>query len=230
MKNIIAFFLLFAATQFSLAQKKIYLDSLNRQISEAEFRKMSEPIEDYVINETNVVNGETVISSRIPDHKTLLMIYAEVAKANDNVKAKVGTPFPKTNLNSTDGESFNIESLAGKIVVMNFWFVECAPCIKEMPELNKLVAEFSANKNVVFLAPSLSAKQKIIDFLKKREFNYRTTYGAHPLLQNELALVSYPTHFIVNTKGLISYITTESTDHTISDLRLKINELLKNSN
>ena len=42
-----------------------------------------------------------------------------------------------------------------KVVVINLWFTSCAPCIEEMPELNKLVKEYENNDAVLFLALAL---------------------------------------------------------------------------
>jgi peroxiredoxin len=228
MKNFIIILLLLSTVQFSFAQKTVYLDSLNHNISESEFQKLSEPIKDYVINETSVVNGETITTHRIPDHKTLTMIYSEIAKYNNVVKAKVGTPFPVTEMHTLDGSSFNIKAYSNRIVVMNFWFVGCAPCIEEMPALNKLVKEFSNNTDVVFIAPSLSTKQQLEEFIKKREFNYKLTHNASDLLQKELNVISYPTQMIVDKKGIISFVETNQQGEKVTQiLSSKINELLK---
>ena len=37
------------------------------------------------------------------------------------------------------GKRLTLAELQGKVVVINFWFIGCAPCISEMPALNKLV-------------------------------------------------------------------------------------------
>lgn len=50
-----------------------------------------------------------------------------------------------------DDKTYGEKELSGKIVVMNFWYSKCLPCIKEIPELNKIVAEYKDNKNIVFL-------------------------------------------------------------------------------
>ena len=38
----------------------------------------------------------------------------------------------------------------GKIVVMNCWYITCSMCVKEMPELNKLVKKYKNNPNLTF--------------------------------------------------------------------------------
>jgi thiol-disulfide isomerase/thioredoxin len=41
----------------------------------------------------------------------------------------------------TSGNGYRYEELNGKWLVVNYWATWCAPCIKEIPELNKLAEE-----------------------------------------------------------------------------------------
>ena len=61
---------------------------------------------------------------------------------------------PAFSLTSLEGEKFELAALRGKVVVLNFWFTGCAPCVAEFGELNSLVHKFK-NKGVVFIAPTL---------------------------------------------------------------------------
>jgi len=48
-------------------------------------------------------------------------------------------------------KTYSLSSLKGKIFVINFWFLECKPCVIEIPELNKIV-EKHKSEEVLFLA------------------------------------------------------------------------------
>lgn len=73
-------------------------------------------------------------------------------------------------LNTADGGTVNFhETLAKGPVVMNFWATWCKPCLKEMPHLNKMAAEYDGritflavntdnSKSVAKVAPVLKAK------------------------------------------------------------------------
>ncbi len=39
--------------------------------------------------------------------------------------------FPKFSFAGANGVARSTESLAGKVVVLNFWFTTCPPCIEE---------------------------------------------------------------------------------------------------
>ncbi|MGK0324190.1 MAG: thiol-disulfide isomerase/thioredoxin, partial [Psychroserpens sp.] len=63
-------------------------------------------------------------------------------------------------LEDIEGNSHTLESLKGKVVVINFWFINCKPCVAEIPDLNKLKAKFN-NKDAVFVAIALDSKPSL---------------------------------------------------------------------
>ena len=47
----------------------------------------------------------------------------------------------KADFVDADGNGYSLANLHGKYVFVNYWATWCAPCIKEIPELNKLNKE-----------------------------------------------------------------------------------------
>jgi len=73
-----------------------------------------------------------------------------------------------------------------------------------MPLLNNLVAAYK-DTNVIFIAPALSSKESIERFLKKYKFDYQIVpdqeeYAARLKVEN------FPTHIIVDKKGIIRQV------------------------
>lgn len=50
----------------------------------------------------------------------------------------IGKPAPDFSLPLRNGQTLSLESLRGKVVVLNFWATWCPPCIEEIPALNRL--------------------------------------------------------------------------------------------
>ena len=50
-------------------------------------------------------------------------------------------PAPEFRWRGPDGAETSLAAFAGKVVVMNLWATWCAPCIKELPSLQRLQAK-----------------------------------------------------------------------------------------
>ena len=68
-----------------------------------------------------------------------------------------------------DGRGFDIELFAGEKVFVNFWATWCAPCIREIPSINRAAAELE-EEGYTFLFVSDEDPETINDFLLEREF------------------------------------------------------------
>jgi len=96
-----------------------------------------------------------------------------------------------------DGKTIKLSDLKGKVVVLNFWFTKCGPCVNEMPSLNALVKDFKKNKNVVFLAITFNKKAIVDDFLFDGKFDYTIAPNANDVI-TMYGVQSYPTSIVIN--------------------------------
>ena len=109
------------------------------------------------------------------------------------------------NFKATDinGQVVELKKLKGKIVVLNFWFIKCPPCRKEIPELNRIISDFS-NDSIEFISIATDSDNSIKEFLKEHEFNYRHISGENIL--KDFNNYSYPTNIVLDTNGEIVYL------------------------
>ncbi|MEJ6791221.1 MAG: TlpA disulfide reductase family protein [Lacinutrix sp.] len=138
-------------------------------------------------------NGKikSVVFKKRDDYPTLI---EENPEASYTVGEKA-LDFIVTDLN---GKTIKLSELKGKVVVLNFWFTKCGPCVQEMPALNALVKEYK-NKDVVFLALTFNKKGVVENFLYETDFNY--TIASNVI--NMYGIQSYPTSIVINKKGKI---------------------------
>jgi len=79
----------------------------------------------------------------------------------------VDRELPDFNLQGADGKVYQPESLIGKTWLINFWAVWCAPCLDELPSLNKTWAQLE-DENVGMLAINIGEDaDKIEQFLNE---------------------------------------------------------------
>lgn len=115
---------------------------------------------------------------------------------------------PNFSAKDLNGKKIDLEKLKGKIVVLNFWYLGCVPCLTEIPRLNKLV-EVYKDKDVVFIAFTEDTAKKLKPFLKKHPFEYRIIpdslklIGQYGVRIGNESLMLYPTHILIDQEGKI---------------------------
>lgn len=102
------------------------------------------------------------------------------------------------------GNKFTLKELAGKVVVLNFWFINCPPCRMEIPQLNELVANYQNNPDVVFIAIALDEKYEIQEFLKTNPFRYNIIDRGR-YIASKYTINLYPTHVVLDKEGKVVF-------------------------
>jgi len=163
--------------------------SQNRHFEDYEFHEM--PIN------TNRANIDSILKASFKDF-------------SDYVK---DCNFPDFKVTTINGDTIELSKLKGKVVVINFWFVECPPCIAELHGLNKLVDTFKT-KDVVFIAMSKSTKRNIItSFLPNNTFKFQIvpnpdTIGNKKIFEDKFKLsFGWPMTYVLDKKGKVKFVT-----------------------
>lgn len=89
------------------------------------------------------------------------------------IPAPTPRPAPAFSLKTPTGETVTLESLKGKVVLVDFWATWCKPCIAAMPGLQKL-HEKLGSKNVAVLGIAIDEEgtAKVDPFLKRSKTKY----------------------------------------------------------
>jgi carboxyl-terminal processing protease len=120
--------------------------------------------------------------------------------SSESAPGSTATDFSGT---SFDGSSVQLSKLKGKVVVLNFWFAGCVPCVQEIPDLNGLVKKY-AGKDVEFLAVTYDEKSLVSEFLKKYPFDYKIVADAQSVVDT-YRINSFPTHIVLDKEGKILF-------------------------
>lgn len=116
---------------------------------------------------------------------------------------EAGDPFPFETVTDLNGNMITPADLKGKVVVINYWFTGCKPCIMEIPELNEIVKTFE-NQNVVFLAFANEIEPKVNAFIENKPFHYNIIPNQMTATLNK-GITIFPTHIFVNEQGIIEH-------------------------
>jgi len=110
---------------------------------------------------------------------------------------------PSFSVKTLKDEKIKSKDLEGKIVVINLWFIDCLPCIKELPALNRLVREYAKHKDVMFLSMTWESKERIEkDFFSKYKLDFKVVPDAMKVI-DLFGKPGYPATFVVGRDGHI---------------------------
>lgn len=100
----------------------------------------------------------------------------KVKKESADAFAKIqkllpGKPSPKFNYPDTTGKMVSLDDLKGKLVYIDVWATWCGPCIREIPSLKQLEADYH-DKDIEFVSMSIDPqadKEKWLNMVKEKD-------------------------------------------------------------
>ncbi|WP_353779672.1 redoxin family protein [Winogradskyella sp. 3972H.M.0a.05] len=136
---------------------------------------------------------------------------------------------PNWNLeNLRTNETVSLDQFKGKVVVLDFWATWCAPCLRSMPEMNKLSNEFN-NDLVSFIGITYNEKGDALEHINNKGYDYIFLSGNKSIGKNYgLDTIGIPTVYVIDQNGkVVEFESGYQGTKGINRLRKTIQMLLK---
>jgi thiol-disulfide isomerase/thioredoxin len=135
-----------------------------------------------------------------------------------------GSAFPDLVLHTITDQRVRVPSEDSMVIVINWWAIWCAPCIEEIPCLNKLVDEFKGD-NVRFVAIATNDLAEVRQFISRKDFGYE-----HVVADNTMIAIlgkSYPRNIIIDERGKIVFDEVGGTPDICESLKWALDPLVQ---
>lgn len=144
--------------------------------------------------------------------------------------AKIDRPAPAFELRGMDGQPIRLEDYRGKIVLVNFWYSECAPCQEETPALQQAYQQLApeglviVGVNVRTNEPNGAAgDQAVRTFIERYGVSYPIGYDDQGKAGRDYQVLPLPSSFFIDQSGIIRYASYSTV--TAEDVGRVFNEL-----
>jgi thiol-disulfide isomerase/thioredoxin len=137
---------------------------------------------------------------------------AQVDEAAETVQPRLGEfipvspaePAPAFSFFDLDGNSVSLSDFAGKLVVVNLWATWCAPCLREMPSLERLPQHLDRKIVVLAISEDRGGSKVVEPFVEKLGLKSVKVYldpksGA----ERAFKIQGLPTSFVIDRDGKI---------------------------
>jgi peroxiredoxin len=126
-----------------------------------------------------------------------------------------------------DGSSFALSAQTGKVVLIDFWDVRCAPCRREMPNLRAIFRDHKG-KGLEIIGISLDTDRKLLDaYLKEAGLGWKIACSLQGWSDSTAKLYrisATPSTWLIDRHGVVRYC-----DVRGAELRHAVEELLGES-
>jgi peroxiredoxin len=103
-----------------------------------------------------------------------------------------------------NGRSTRLAELRGQVIVLNFWATWCAPCVVEMPSLERLHRSVK-DKGVVVVAISVDEDAQAYEsFVRENGLTFATSRDPEQKISALYGTYKFPETFIIDRQGRIA--------------------------
>ena len=127
------------------------------------------------------------------------------------------------------GEKVSLESLKGKVVLVNFWFPTCGPCMNEFPYIQQAYDKYKA-KGFEIVAVNIVAAEdgQALQTMKDKKVNFIGLKMPDPeFAAREYRVAGAPTNFLLDKQGRVIFKPAIHDRETARTFELEIELLLK---
>ena len=156
----------------------------------------------------------------------LLLVIAIGLNRSQQGQVSVGQQAPDFTLTSFNGESYHLESLRGKVVLVNFWASWCESCKPEAADLENAWRRYQTRDDVIFLGVDyVDTERDAKAYLEAFDITYPNGPDKGTKISQAYRVQGVPETFIIDKSGQIVHVQI-GPFHSLSEITALIDPLL----
>ena len=110
-------------------------------------------------------------------------------------------PPPPLRVESAQGKTITLESLRGRVVMVNFWATWCPPCIQEFPELERLAQEMRGHSFTLLAVSEDEGWAPVRGLIGARDLAMQIALDESKRLYHRYGTERLPETYVIDKQG-----------------------------
>lgn len=136
------------------------------------------------------------------------------------------SPFPSVSVRDREGQARPLAELLGEATVLNFWATWCGPCRHELPELERLQADFKGRPLQVLAINVDSPRAAVEAFIANTDL-LLPVYFMDARTQASLGIDKIPFTVLLDGEGRVVRVYPGYSKEGMRDLKEQVGDLLR---
>lgn len=120
----------------------------------------------------------------------------------------LGEPAPPLELPTLDGDTVQLDSLRGNVVLLNFWASWCEPCTREMPRFQQWYEQHQSDGLVILGVNTLYQDQRaaVDEFLRMQPVTYPILIDEQGETSRQWLVRNLPYSYVIDRDGVVRFL------------------------
>ncbi|WP_116128305.1 TlpA family protein disulfide reductase [Lewinella sp. IMCC34183] len=121
-------------------------------------------------------------------------------------------PAPTFTFTDLEGREYHLDSLAGKVVVLDFWATWCPPCVREIPNIKAMNGALADREDFVLISVSLDDDtERLTRFIERNGLSWPQANDFGGKLKTDGVLATaykaqgLPKYLLIDKDGILRY-------------------------
>jgi len=142
----------------------------------------------------------------VPSRRLITVLFLGVALLAGAVAIRIhGEPAPSVVFTNLKGDKIAMNSLRGKVVLVNFWSVGCVVCVRDMPQMTATYNRYKGQGlELVAVALGSDRPDYVLDYAQTRNLPFDVALDTQDDLARAFGgVAATPTAFLIGKDGKI---------------------------